>query len=93
MSTPTSEHIARALLAEVRAAHPRATGATLARAVRAAWREGCDHLGDALEGATAEALAAERARAAVQAARAEWVNAWPALLDLAERAEVERRAA
>jgi hypothetical protein len=62
-------------------------------ALRAAWQEGCAGLGDALLDATAAAREAERERARVAEARASWVDAWPALLDLAERAEHERRAA
>lgn len=90
MSPYTAEDIARALLAQVERLPP----ARRLPALRAAWQDGCDGLGAALEHVTAEALAAEHERARVAAARAQWVDAWPLLLDLAEPpAEVERRAA
>lgn len=81
---PTPEEIAAALIAQVRRAHPGGTPRELVRHLRQLWQEGCDGLGDALEAATAAARAAERERAQVAEARARWVEAWPALLDLAE---------
>lgn len=80
MTTPTPEEIAALIASQVRAAHPHAPRATLARLLRAEWVYGLERLDEVLLEVTAEARAAERERARVAAVRAAWSEA-AALLD------------